>query len=89
MKDMEKAVKTSQKVVTRVRAELVDLKHKRDIIAGEVEGLQNDINSYSDQVASAEKTICRLEEEVAVYGEKVVYLILVDEWFVAYLFWFV
>ena len=71
MKDMEKLVKDSQKVVNKVKSELVDAKHKRDIIAGEVESIQKEIISLTEQSAALEKSVQKTEAELEELNAKV------------------
>jgi hypothetical protein len=71
MKDMEKQVKDSQKVVTKLRSELSQLKHSRDLIAGELENAKKDVKLGAEQLIAAEKTVARLAAEVDQLGNKV------------------
>ena len=71
MKDMEKQVKESQKVANKVKSELVDAKHKRDIIAGEVESIQKEISNLTEQSSNLEKSIQKTEMDLEEFNKKV------------------
>jgi septal ring factor EnvC (AmiA/AmiB activator) len=71
MKEMENQVKASTKVVNGLKAEVSTLKSKRDAINAELAAIQRDLQSLSEQRASSESGLGRLEEEERRLSKKV------------------
>jgi chromosome segregation ATPase len=71
MKDMEKAVKESQKRSNALRAELVGLKNKRDAILAEIKAITQELNTVKDQQQISQSATTRMTTELDTLSAKV------------------
>lgn len=71
MKDMEKAVKDSQKRSNAQRAELVGVKNKRDAIVAEIKALTTELGTVKDQQQISQSAVTRMTQELESLTAKV------------------
>ncbi|KAJ1435079.1 RecF/RecN/SMC [Ochromonadaceae sp. CCMP2298] len=64
LKDMEKGVKDAQKAANAVKAELLKLKNKRDVVLAEIKACRAELNTIGEQRQICEAAGVRLAREV-------------------------
>lgn len=64
MKEMERDIKSSQKIVSKLRTELTKLKHERVVLQGQMDSIRKETEQATEQIANAGGVTARMEAEV-------------------------
>lgn len=71
MKDMENAVRTAQKAVSALKAEVMKLRSHRDALLAEMKSSAQELTSLKEQCTISENASVRLAEEANTLTTKV------------------
>lgn len=76
MKDMEKAMKSSQANFNAMKGEAQKLRNRKDSLSAELKAISEEATSTKDQVKVADTTILKLQKELDSLQKKVLILCL-------------
>ena len=72
MKELENQMKKAQKEASKVREGLNKLKSRHDVLGAEVENLQRDVKSLTEQLVISNATVTKYTGEIVAMETKVI-----------------